>query len=245
MATPLPGVKAVAHPDLDHRTHVYRDDMADARLRDQVIAERYVTGEPHRITHSQAPLYQQAGTEGRWGSELVYGEPVLVFEHDQANGTAWCQHETDGYVGHIPLEALSPRQAGAAPTHRVWAIQAPLFPEADLKTPVIGWRSVGSLVSLTGAEKNRFLETTEGGWLYQRHVRPLDAQDPDYISNAKRFMEQPYIWGGRSGRGLDCSALIQFALMLAGVHNCPRDTDQQRAGLGQALPPDTHRQAGD
>ena len=227
---------------LDPRIHAYRPDLADARLKGQVEAERFVEGTMARIKVSQTPLYQQPGTSGRWGSELVFGERVHVFERDETADTAWCQHDGDGYVGYVPLSALC---ADTPPTHRVWAIQAPLFPEADLKTPIIGWRSIGSLVTLTGVEKNRFVETSNGSWLYNRHVKPLDVTDDNYIATALRFMEQPYIWGGRCGRGLDCSALVQFALNFAGIADCPRDTDQQQASLGQPLPPDTKRKAGD
>ena len=227
---------------LDPRTHAYRPDLADAALKGQVEATRFVQPTLARVKVSQTPLYQKSGTSGRWGSELVFGERVRVFERKEAAGTAWCQHDGDNYVGYVPLSALGP---DTPPTHRVWAVQAPLFPEADLKTPVIGWRSIGSLVTLTGVEKNRFVETSNGSWLYNRHVQPLDVTDTDYVGTAIRFMEQPYIWGGRSGRGLDCSALVQLALNIAGMADCPRDSDQQQASLGKPLPPDAKRRPGD
>lgn len=226
---------------LDPRIHAYRPDLADRRLEGMVEAPSFVDGATFTVSTTRVPLWQNSRLDSRWGSELLYGETVQVF--DIRRGLAWCQSDTDGYVGYVAAEAL--QAATDPPTHRVRAIRAPIFPEADLKKPVVTWRSIASRVSLTGQEKKRFLELTDGTWIYSRHVEPIETVTEDYIATAKRFMELPYIWGGRSGAGLDCSALIQLCLNFAGMDDCPRDTDQQREGLGKMLPPDTPLKTGD
>ena len=224
--------------------NAYRDDLADIALKDKVKADRYASGTTYFVQTATAPMQQKPGTGSRWGSELIHGERVSVFEI--ADGFAWCQNMADRYVGYVPASCLTPEKAGEQqPGHKVTAIRAPLFPEGDLKTPIIGYRSFGSTLDLTGAEKNRFVETTTGAWIYSRHVAPVDTRVADYVETARRFLELPYIWGGRSCDGLDCSALVQLALNLAGIADCPRDTPDQKAGLGAALPPDTARKRGD
>jgi len=227
----------------DRRTHAYRDDLADAALKGRLEAAHFVEGKPYRVKAATAPQLQKAEPGSRWDSELLHGEAVSVFEI--RDGFAWCQCASDRYVGYVATEHLAPAVEMTQPTHLVRAIRAPVFPEPDLKTPTIGWRSIGSRVTLAGESRNRFEALTGGGWLYNRHVVPLDAVEPDYAAFALRFLELPYIWGGRSGAGLDCSALVQLSMLFAGYRDVPRDSDQQRAGVGEALPPDAPRQRGD
>jgi len=63
----------------------------------------------------------------------------------------------------------------------------------------------------------------------------------DFVAVAERFVGTPYLWGGKSSIGIDCSGLAQVALNAAGT-GCPRDSDLQQDGLGRALNPAEYKQ---
>lgn len=227
----------------DRRLHAFRADLADAALRGQVEAARFVAPSPHYLAVPLADLHREPRADAEVESQALFGETVQVF--DTADGWAWVQLEEDGYVGYLPAAALKPGQVEA--THRVWATSTPLFPQATLKAPTERFLYFWSQVRVIG-ESGRYAEVEGGGWLWKDHLRPLAAREPDYVKTAQRFIEAPYLWGGKSSRGLDCSALQQLALRAAG-HSAARDSDMQwaegGAGLGQVLAPDSPRQRGD
>jgi cell wall-associated NlpC family hydrolase len=170
--------------------------------------------------------------EAPYTTELLHGEAVLVFaEH---GGWAWCQNETDGYVGHVRSETLG--DALPAPTHRVTAVRTFVYPSADMKLPPVAVLSLGAALALGETVETRgtpFRRLAGGEHaIVAHHVAPLGAAPaPDYVAVAERFLETPYLWGGRTGIGLDCSALVQVALMAAGIA-APRDSDMQRTQVG-------------
>ncbi len=171
-------------------------------------------------------------------TELLFGEEVAVV----FSRTDWAEVEslTDGYRGFIQTSALA--EAGPLATHYVSAVKTLVFPEPNLKKPVIGWLSFLSRVS-PGEERNGFAEVAPGAWVFAGHLAPTANVEPDYTRTALRFLEVPYLWGGRSAQGLDCSALVQLALAAAGIA-APRDSGPQRAALGHRVlgdaPPRAH-----
>lgn len=227
----------------DRRVHAYRADLADEALRGQVEAARFVAPQPHHLTVSLADLHRAPDADAEVQSQALFGETAQVF--DTADGWAWVQLAEDGYVGYLPAEALKPGKRDA--THRVWATSTPLFPQATLKAPTKQFLYFWSRVRVIG-ESGRYAEIEGGGWLWKDHLRPLDAREADFVATAQRFLEAPYLWGGKTSRGLDCSALQQLALRAAG-YPAARDSDMQWAdggpGLGQVLAPDSPRQRGD
>ena len=74
----------------------------------------------------------------------------------------------------------------------------------------------------------------------RRHLVESGWREPDYVAVAERFLETPYLWGGRTSEGIDCSGLVQTALAAAGVAS-PRDSDMQEAGLGEPIAIDDPR----
>ena len=70
-----------------------------------------------------------------------------------------------------------------------------------------------------------------------RHLVPIDSYENDFVAVAERFLGAPYLWGGKSNLGLDCSALVQLALTACGVP-CPRDSDMQEHALGTLIASD-------
>ena len=231
---------------LDRRLNAFRPDVADVRLKGQVAADRFVEGVPGRVVAPSAPLKPAPSPEASLDSELVRGEEVLVFD-TTGEGWAFVQSRVDGYVGYAPSDALGPVEP--APTHRVTALRTFIYPGPDMKLPAIAALSLGSTITLAGEAETRGtrfgLLTGGEGAVFLGHVDPIDAPpEPDFVAVAERFVGIPYLWGGRTSLGLDCSALVQVALRAAGTAVL-RDTDMQRDTIGTALDPGAGTARGD
>lgn len=212
---------------LDPRIHAFRPDLADERLEQQVKAERYIPGDEAHVHRDSVPLFTKPSFECELQTEALFGETVRIFEI--RDGWAWGQILTDGYVGYLPLEALSPGLL--EPTHRVSNLRTFIYEEANLKSPPIALISMMSLVCVTGRQGD-FYELADKGYVYHSHVVPVDQADDDFVAIAAQFIGTPYLWGGRTSLGLDCSALIQIALLATGQFS-RRDSDLQAGSLGE------------
>jgi len=217
---------------LDRRLHAFREDLADLALEGQVEAQRFTEGQPGVVRVGVADLRRAPDPSTGIDTQLLFGEPVTVFE--VRSGWAWVQNRRDGYVGYTQADALD--GPIGKPTHQVSTVGTFLYPEPDMKTPVLDLLSMSSLVRVVG-ERNGFAEIAGAGWIFQGHLAALPALATDHVATARRFLGLPYRWGGKASGGLDCSALVQIALHRAGVA-CPRDSDMQAASVG-ALVDDT------
>jgi cell wall-associated NlpC family hydrolase len=206
--------------------NAYRADLADVRLQDRVMAARYTEGRPGRIARPVVPSRMTPDRARPRDTEYLFGEPVTLF--DTADGWAWVQSLRDGYVGYVPAEAVV--HDAPEPTHRLTALRSHLYPAPELKRFAADALTFGALVTVVETS-DRWARIADGQWLYAAHLSPVDTLQADPATVALRFRETPYLWGGRSSEGLDCSALIQFALEACGVP-CPRDTDMQEAAAG-------------
>jgi cell wall-associated NlpC family hydrolase len=217
---------------LDRRLHAFRPDLADEALKGRVDAERFARGEPARIVVPVAPLRPVADPARGIDTELLFGETVRVF--DRADGFAWVQADQDGYVGYLPEAMLGEPQET---THRIVVPRTFVYPEAELRKPPKAALSMGSRVTVTGEAETRgtrYFLLPDGGAVIARHCLPLGERlGGDYVSVAETFVETPYLWGGRSGFGIDCSGLVQLAMMMVGKQ-APRDSDMQ-AEFGKAI----------
>jgi cell wall-associated NlpC family hydrolase len=218
---------------LDPRLNAYRPDVADARLKGKVDAKRFVAGERRRVVVDAAPIRHQPTIEAPYASELLRGEAFVLFDEDR-EGWAWGQLETDAYVGYVPNYALGP--VGARPSHRVSTLRTFVYPGPDLRLPPRGILSLGARLTLSGSAETRatsyLLLAGGAGAVLANHVEASDAPAAsDFVAVAERFVGTPYLWGGRTSIGLDCSALVQLALMAAG-RGAPRDSDLQEAMVG-------------
>lgn len=169
-------------------------------------------------------------------SQLLAGEGFAVL--DIAGGWAWGYCEHDHYVGYLPAEALADPVAA---THVVTAPAAPVFATPDIKAPVVATLSLGARVAGTAADP---FVATATGFVHQRHLGAIGRPLADPVAVAEMLLGAPYLWGGRGAGGIDCSGLVQLALGLCGMA-CPRDSDQQRDGMGMALPDDAPLRRGD
>lgn len=216
----------------DPRRHPHRADLAAAHLKGTVEADRFVEGVPHRVRSGVAGLRGEPDAKARHTSQLLFGETFTVY--DTKDGWSWGQCGTDGYVGWTRTQSLSPELFD--PTHVVTAVRSFLFPEPDLKTPPRDAIPLGAPVAVLRTV-NGYCELAGGGWLYGRHLSTPDALEPDPVATAERLLGVPYLWGGRTPLGIDCSGLAQLALLRAGIP-CPRDSDMQRDEVGALLSAD-------
>lgn len=215
---------------LDRRVNAFRPDLAAEALRGRVKAPRFATGERRRVAAGHAPLRREPRPDAPLDTELLHGEALTVYE--ERGGWAWAQAQADSYVGYVPAEALG--ETAAAPTHRVAALRAHVYPAPDIKTPPLYALSLNALLVVADEAEGRFLGLAEGGFVHAAHVARVDAFAGDFVAVAEGFLGTPYLWGGRTGLGVDCSGLVQQALQAAGIA-CPRDSDMQETALGEPL----------
>ena len=215
---------------LDRRLHPYRPDLAAAHLRGRVEAPAFAEPQAMRVVAPSAPLRREPRPDAPLDTEALMGEAVDVYERHE--GWAWVQLKSDGYVGYLPDDAL--RADIPEPTHRVAALRSFVYPGPSIKLPPLAALSLGAAVEVVG-ETGDFLVLADGGHVFARHLVPLDHREPDFVAVAERFLHVPYLWGGKTSLGLDCSGLTQLALDAAGIAS-PRDSDLLEAiGTGVAI----------
>ncbi len=203
---------------LDKRINAFRPDLAAAHLKGRVEAARFVEGEPASVAVGRASLRAAPDFKAAQDSELLHGEPVAVYE--RANGWAWVQAAGDDYVGYVREEHL------AAPFEaqlQIAALMTPVFSAADVKAPVKDMLPMTAQADLL-TQLGDFLLIAPDRWVFRRHAAMLDEVQTDFVAVAEAFFGVPYVWGGKTFAGLDCSGLIQTALAACGIH-APRDTD--------------------
>lgn len=213
---------------LDPRLNPYRRDIAARHLQGQVDAAHFVDGTMYEVIEPIADLRREPAHEAALDTQALKGERVTIYEMSD-EGWAWGQLETDGYVGYLSANALGP--VGPLPTHRVCVPRTFGFPGPDIKLPPMIALPMGAKIDVA-RETERFA-LGAFNWHYPlAHVAPLAKRQPDFVAVAEMFMNAPYLWGGKSSLGIDCSGLVQLALQLAGI-GCPRDTYMQERALGQ------------
>jgi hypothetical protein len=213
---------------LDPRINPFRPDLAAKHLQGKVEATRFVEGERCEVIDAQALVRCAPMPDARLDTEALMGERVIVYETTN-EGWAWGQLETDGYVGWLFDSAL--RSVGPAPTHKVVLPRTLGFPGPDIKlTPIVAL-PMGARLAIARQDE-RFAITTTGLHVPLAHLSPIKTKQPDFVAVAERFLNAPYLWGGKTSLGIDCSGLVQVSLQAAGIA-CPRDSDMQEMSLGK------------
>jgi cell wall-associated NlpC family hydrolase len=219
----------------DPRLHAFRSDLADTRLKDEITAERYVAGRPGRIEAAVVDVRSAPALEAGVSTQFLRGDDVSIFE--DAKGWCWVQAERDGYVGYVSEAAISARDL--APTHQVVAPRSFLYPGPDLRFPRSGQVSIGSTLAVVGFAETRGTEYAllpSGEAVIAGHLRPVGEFETDYVAVAETLLHTPYLWGGVSGFGIDCSGLVQLSMRMAG-RDVLRDSDMQAASIGEPIEP--------
>lgn len=219
----------------DRRLHAFRPDLADIRLKGEVEAERFVAGRPARIAISVADLRAAPRPDSGMNTQLLHGDEVLVFEDRE--GWFWIQAKRDGYVGYVVDTAIG--EPGLPPTHVVAVPRTFVYPGPDLRFPRTGELSLGSELVIVGEAETRGTRyglLASGEAVILKHLLPAGQYASDYVAVAESLVGTPYLWGGVSGFGIDCSGLVQLAMRMTG-RDVLRDSDMQGAGLGEPLAP--------
>jgi cell wall-associated NlpC family hydrolase len=218
----------------DRRLTPARADLAAEHLRGIVDAPRYAKGQAKRVIAASAALRRLPDPGAPLETEALHGESVRVY--DESEGWAWVQLDRDSYVGYLPAAALA---APSEPTHRVAALRTHAYPGPGIKLTPRMALSLGARLTIVSHEGD-FAISADGLHVWARHLAACGWREPDYVAVAERFVETPYLWGGRTSEGIDCSGLVQTALAAAGQAS-PRDSDMQEATLGEPIAIDDPR----
>lgn len=218
---------------LDPRLNAFRPDLADVRLEGRVEAQRFTTGRAARVTAPVLDMKREPRPDAGLDTQLLMGDEVLVF--DEVEGFAWVQAVRDSYVGYVPAAGLG--QDTVAATHVVTAPRSFAYRGPDMKKTATACFSMGSLVRIVGTASTRgtayaLLESREA--LVADHLQPIGKTMVDFVAAAEQLEHTPYLWGGKSAFGIDCSGLVQLAMRMAG-RNVLRDTHMQAGTIGTAL----------
>ena len=212
----------------DKRLTPARPDLAATSLMGRVEAARFVDGEDASVAWGRVSLRASPSHDSGQVSELLFGEIVTVYE--RKDGWAWLQAKTDSYVGYARESGLGPVIEADA---RIAHVLTPLLSAPDVKAPSRDLLPLNGQVK-RGRQEGNFVAVADG-FVSVRALAPITT--PDFVAVAEQFLGVPYVWGGKTFQGLDCSGLIQTAMQAAGLI-CPRDTDMQEQGLGHAVPRD-------
>jgi cell wall-associated NlpC family hydrolase len=213
-------------PALDRRRNAYRADLAAEALRGKVAVPRYAAGEARQVVNAAVPLREAPDAQARWATQALFGERVTVYE--ASGGWAWVQLARDGYVGYLAASGLSERVE--APTHWVRALSTWLYARPDFKSPPNLSLSINAMVRIEAIDA-AFARLVDGQFVPTPHIAKRHWHAPDFVAVAEGFLGVPYLWGGKTLAGVDCSGLVQLALHASGLP-CPRDSDMQLAEVG-------------
>jgi cell wall-associated NlpC family hydrolase len=211
----------------DPRVTPARSDLAARHLEGKVAARRYVEGRVMEIIAPQASLRGEPRPDAPLVTEALLGERVTVYD-ENGEGWSWGQLADDDYVGWLPTAALT--APGPMPTHRVAALRTLVFASPDIKLPPVEALPFGAKLTIARFA-DRMAVTPAGAFVPAVHLKPAGEYEAGFVAVAERFLGVPYLWGGKTALGLDCSGLVQIALSACGV-SCPRDSDMQEMALG-------------
>ena len=218
--------------EFDPRLTPARPDLAARQLEGKVTATRFVDGVAREVRDESAPLRREPAPDALLDTEALKGERVTVYETND-EGWCWGQLDRDGYVGWLPANALA--EPGPPATHVVTALRTLAFPGPSIKLPPVAGYAMGCRLAVLRTEGP--LAVTSSGYVPARHLAPLDVHETDFVAVAERFLGTPYLWGGKTSLGIDCSGLVQVALHACGA-TCPRDSYMQERALGAGVAAD-------
>jgi len=223
---------------LDSRVTAARPDLAAAHLRGKVDAEAFVDGRVAQVARGIVGLYSAPAADAGLQTQLLFGETFTIYE--EKNHWLWGQAAWDSYVGYARADCFV---AADPVTHHVTSMATPLLVAPDVKKGARDMLPMNARLAVAEPH-GRFVRLTNGGYVFAPHLAPLGVFAPDWVAMAERFVGVPYLWGGKTAAGIDCSGLVQTALHAGGIAS-PRDTDMMESALGAAIALDSVLRRGD
>jgi Bacterial dipeptidyl-peptidase Sh3 domain/NlpC/P60 family len=217
----------------DPRVTPARPDLAAAHLRGEIAAAAYVEGCALQVCAGTADLRHGPAPDAPLDTQALFGEEVTLYEDHESFG--WVQLARDGYVGYMAMAALV--EGKIKPTHRVTVNRSFVYPGPDLKMPPRDALPLGASVCVR-ATKGAFAQIDDAAFVFLGHLMPSGENQKEFVAVAERLLHAPYLWGGKTSLGIDCSGLVQLSLDAAGI-DAPRDTDMQEQALGLPIAADT------
>lgn len=199
--------------------------VACESLRGEVPADAYVVGAARQLVVPVADL--RRAPDGPRDRQVVMGEGVRVLE--DRDGWSFVQASKDGYCGYLRCETLGDVRAA---THWINVPSSHVYEAANFKSPDLMTLSFGAQITVLDMQQ-RFAHTPFG-YVPRQHIAPLGEALRSPAQIARLFLGTPYLWGGNTRFGIDCSGLVQAALIACGIP-CPGDSDQQEAALGRTV----------
>ena len=218
-----------APASFDRRRVPARPDLAAAHLRGTIEAARFVDGRDKRLVEEVVSMRPHPSPDVSLDTQVIFGERITVYEDEE--GWAWGQLARDGYVGYVNANAFV--FDDAAPTHRVSVPRTFVYPGLSMKLPIVMALPLGAELEVVAIHGD-FAEVKNLGCVWAAHLSPLNEVEKDFVSVAEQFLNVPYLWGGKTFVGIDCSGLVQISLQAAGIA-APRDTDMQAAEVGEVV----------
>lgn len=215
----------------DPRITPVRGDIAAAYLKGKVAAKRYVDGAGQVVVRGRTALRKAPAEDSGLETELLYGQSFTVYDHGRR--FLWGQAKDDLCVGYVEADALKAGEIAA--DHKVTALATPLLPEPDAKRAALDMLPLNARVRVL-ERANGFARIEPSGFVFEPHLAPLSFRAQDWVGVAERLSGAPYVWGGKTVAGLDCSGLVQVALESIG-RQLPRDTDLQETAIAQRIEP--------
>ena len=205
------------------------------------LAAAGLGGDPVAMTveAAVAPLKPAPDPFGPLGSTLLHGETFDVYTTE--DGWSRGRARSDGYIGYVPSATLGPLAEKA--THSVTLPMAHLYAAPTIKAEPVGMLFLNAQVRITG-EDGAFARLSSGLHIEKTQIAQIDASATDVVAIARMFLHAPYLWGGNTAQGVDCSGLVQVAMKRCG-RQVLRDSDMQEATIGRAIDPDGPLASGD
>lgn len=215
----------------DPRITPARGDIAAAHLRGKIGAKRYVDGTKHVAARGRTALRKEPSEDSGLETELLFGQSFTVY--DRGKRFLWGQANDDLCVGYVEADGLKAEEIVA--DHKVIAPATPLLPAPDAKRAVLDILPMNARVCVL-ERPDGFAKIKPAGFVFDAHLEPLSRRGRDWVAVAEQFVRAPYVWGGKTVAGLDCSGLVQVALESVG-RQLPRDTDLQERAIEQRIEP--------